>query len=135
MDFLNIIYLDIIQNTFSSLVNIIKTPINSIIGIINSAINSINGLSIDIPDWVPGVGGSTFGFSLPNIQMLQNGGYITAPTLAMVGEGQDNEIVAPEQKLREIRDEGTNSTNLLLQEMVEQNKQLIKQILKEELTK
>lgn len=116
---------DFVSDIFGSLVNIIKTPMNAIIGIINKSIDGINGLNIDIPEWVPGVGGQTFGFSLPNIPALANGGYITAPTLAMVGEGQDNEIVAPEQKLREIRDEGTNSTNLLLQEMVEQNKQLI----------
>lgn len=116
---------NIITTVFGGLVNIIKTPINAIIGIVNKAINSINGLSIDVPDWVPGIGGSTYGFNLPNIPMLADGGYVTAPTLAMVGEGKENEIVSPESKMREIENEGANSTNILLNQMIEQNKQLI----------
>jgi hypothetical protein len=57
--------------------------------------------------------------------MLADGGYVTAPTLAMVGEGKENEIVSPESKMREIENEGANSTNILLNQMIEQNKQLI----------
>lgn len=115
---------DVITSIFGSLVNVIRTPVNSIIGIINKAIDGINSLSIDVPDWVPVVGGENYSFNLPKIPALANGGYITAPQLAMVGEAEP-EIVAPESKLREIRDEGTTSTNLLLTQMVEQNKQLI----------
>lgn len=116
---------DTVKNIFSSLVNIIRTPVNSIISIINKAIDGINSLSIDIPDWVPVVGGESYSFNLPNIPQLANGGYVTAPTLAMVGEGRENEIVAPESKLREIRDEGTTATNSLLSQMLEQNRQLV----------
>jgi phage-related protein len=115
-----------VKSVFGSLISIIKSPINTIIGLVNNIISKINNLSIDVPDWVTAITGfTTFGFNLPQIPQLANGGYITAPTLAMVGEGSENEIVAPESKLREIRDEGTNSTNLLLSQMIEQNKQMI----------
>lgn len=116
---------EVAKTVFGGLVNIIKTPINAIIGIVNKAIDAINGLSIEVPDWVPGIGGETYGFSLPKIPALANGGYVTAPSLAMVGEGKEPEIVAPESKMREIRDEGVNSTNTLLAQMIEQNKQML----------
>lgn len=115
-----------IKSVFGGLLNIIKTPVNAIIGVVNKAIDGINNLSIDVPDWVTETFGiSSFGFNIPRIPALAKGGYVTAPTLAMVGEGKDNEIVAPESKMREIRDEGVNSTNALLSQMIEQNKQLI----------
>ena len=41
---------------FSALVGIVKAPINGVISLINGAINGINGISVDIPDWVPGFG-------------------------------------------------------------------------------
>lgn len=114
-----------ISNVFSGLVNIVKTPLNSVISILNNAIESINSMSFTMPDWIPGIGGETYGMELPTIPQLANGGYVKAPTLAMVGEGNDNEIVAPEGKLREIRDEGNAQTNNYLNELVNQNKQLI----------
>ena len=49
----------------------IKSAFNGIIGIVekavNSIINKINKLSWEIPDWVPGVGGETFGFDISPI--------------------------------------------------------------------
>ena len=115
----------IIKNIFGGLADVCKAPINTVIGYVNKAIDAINGLSVDIPDWVPVYGGDTFGFNIPNVPMLAEGGYVKQPTLAMIGEGRDNEIVATESKMREIRDEGVNSTNNLLNQMIEQNKELI----------
>lgn len=117
--------IDTIKNIFGGLADVCKAPINTVIGYVNKAIDAINGLSVDIPDWVPIYGGDTFGFNIPNVPELAEGGYIKSPTLAMVGEGKENEIVAPESKMREIRDEGVNSTNTLLNQMIEQNRELI----------
>lgn len=99
----------------------IKGPINSIISFINEMISGIcegintiiramNKLKWDIPDWVPLLGGKTFGFNLktitaPQIPMLANGGVITQPTLAMMGEysGARNnpEIAAPQSLIEQ----------------------------------
>ena len=38
------------------------------------------------PDWVPLLGGKTFGFNIAPIAYLQKGGVVTGPTLAMLGE-------------------------------------------------
>lgn len=52
-----------IKGTFDGLIDGIKSAINSLI-------NGANSISIDIPDWVPAVGGSHF---QPNIPMLAKG--------------------------------------------------------------
>ena len=76
-------------NIWSGIVGLVKAPINAVIGIINSAISAINGISVDIPDWVPIVGGQHFGFNIPNIPMLATGGTITEPMLAVVGDAPE----------------------------------------------
>ena len=58
---------------FESLVGLVKTPINAVIGLINGAIAAINKVSVTIPDWVPGMGGKTFGVNIPSIPFLYKG--------------------------------------------------------------
>ena len=68
---------------------LVKAPINAVIGIINSAIGAINSISVTVPDWVPVLGGQTFGFSIPQIPMLATGGTILEPMLAVVGDAPE----------------------------------------------
>jgi len=63
----------IFKGVFDALVGIIKAPINGVIGIINGAINGLNSISVDIPDWVPLVGGTHFGLNIPTIPALAKG--------------------------------------------------------------
>lgn len=63
----------IFKGVFESLAALCKAPINAVIGIINGAIAGINKLNISIPDWVPGIGGQTFGINIPTIPMLYKG--------------------------------------------------------------
>ena len=46
--------------------------------------NTVGKLSFKIPSWVPGLGGK--GFDVPDIPELAEGGIVTGPTLAMIGE-------------------------------------------------
>jgi hypothetical protein len=46
--------------------------------------NTVGAFSFTIPSWVPGIGGK--GFDVPDIPMLAQGGIVTGPTLAMIGE-------------------------------------------------
>ncbi|NLI94141.1 MAG: phage tail tape measure protein [Peptococcaceae bacterium] len=50
-----------------------KAFINFIIQGLNFMIRGLNKLSVDIPDWVPLVGGKNLGFSIPEIPMLAAG--------------------------------------------------------------
>lgn len=95
----------IFGNVFGELANIAKAPINAVISVINMVLSKINEMKISIPDWVPGVGGKTLGFNIPQIPMLATGGIATAPTLAMVGEGGEPEAVLPLSKLAQLLDD------------------------------
>jgi hypothetical protein len=59
--------------------------------------NTVGKLSFKVPSWVPGIGGK--GFDVPDIPMLADGGIVTAPTLAMIAEGNEPEAVIPLSKL------------------------------------
>lgn len=87
-----------IITAFKGVVGIIKAPINGIIALVNGAIGGLNSLSVSIPDWVPFVGGQTWGLSIPKIPMLAQGGIVSASTggtLAVIGEGGRDEAVVP----------------------------------------
>ena len=78
-------------NTFEALKGLFKTPINWIINKLNGFIDGIN--KIQVPDWVPGVGGK--GINIPHIPTLAKGGIVDKATLAMIGEGKSAEAVIP----------------------------------------
>lgn len=85
-----------VKNIFSgiveSLVGVVKAPINAVIGVINGAISRINGISVDIPDWVPIVGGKHFGVNIPNIPMLAKGGFTEG--LSIAGEAGTEAVIS-----------------------------------------
>lgn len=89
----------VFANIFGAVASITKVPINGIISAINLMIGTINSIKVDIPDWVPGMGGKTLGFNIPQIPALASGGIVTAPTTALIGEGAEPEAVMPLSKL------------------------------------
>lgn len=99
-----------IKGTINSILGGIEGMANGVVKGVNRVISAMNGLSFDIPDWIPGMGGKTFGFSIPSlseitIPKLAKGGYVKAntPQLAMIGDNRhQGEVVAPEDKLLEM---------------------------------
>ena len=89
----------IFSTAFTSLSAVAKAPINGVIALVNGAISAMNGISVQIPEWVPGVGGQTFGVNLPQIPQLAEGGIATSSMLANIGEGGEPEAVVPLSKL------------------------------------
>ena len=93
-----------IKNSFKTVINGIFGFINSLISGVESAINfigkALNKLSWDVPDWVPLIGGKTFGFNIKEvtfkkrIPLLATGGIVTQPTKAIIGEA-GKEAVLP----------------------------------------
>lgn len=103
------------------LTNGFKGAVNSVIGFINgllsaaaNGINSVltifNGLSYDIPDWVPVMGGKKFGFSFkmvnpPQIPYLAQGAVIppNREFMAVLGDQKHGtNLEAPEDLIRKI---------------------------------
>lgn len=139
----------IFAGVFQGLSDLARTPVNAIIagfngvlGTVNGLINKINGISfkIEIPKWIPGIGGSWWGFngfsipSIGSIPFLAQGGYVkpNTPQLAMIGDNRhQGEVVAPEGKLLEMARAAAElsggdsaKTEKLLQELIELIKNL-----------
>lgn len=86
---------DIFKGYFSQFATIAKVPLNGVIALINGVINGINrmvdglnNISFDIPDWVPELGGRSFGFNMShigNVPYLAHGGILSQGS-AIVGE-------------------------------------------------
>ena len=78
---------------FKVMAGLIKAEINGVISVVNLAIRGLNSINVSIPDWVPLIGGKSFGVNLPQIPMLANGGIVNRPTLAMIGEAGPEAVV------------------------------------------
>lgn len=105
----------IFKGIWDSLGSIIKTPINLILAGVESMVNailhgfnfikkSLNKLSFDIPDWVPKIGGETWGFNFKmsddiKLPRLKDGTVATEPLIAEIAEYSgaktNPEIVSP----------------------------------------
>ena len=68
------------SNAFNGIKDAVKTPLNFVIDMINKVINGLNKISIDIPDWVPGFGGETWGIDIPRVPRLARGGIVDGAT-------------------------------------------------------
>lgn len=88
-----------LKAAFTGTVDAVKTVVNAYLSIYKGLFNAIakawnntiGKLSFKIPGWVPGIGGK--GFDVPNIPELANGGIVTGPTLALIGEAGPEAVV------------------------------------------
>ena len=121
------------KNVFDSLVNIAKVPINGVIALINgmirgiisgvnAAIGVLNHLKIKVPNWVPKIGGSTWGFTIPTMTAPQIP-YLAKGTVvprnagefaAILGDNKrETEVVSPLSTMKQammdaLRESGNN---------------------------
>ena len=70
------------------MLTVFKTVFNGVAKLWNSTVGK---LKFTVPGWVPGIGGK--GFDMPDIPMLANGGIVTGPTLAMIGEAGPEAVI------------------------------------------
>jgi len=94
---------------------VIKSAINAVLKFIgdkiNSFIDNINGI-IGLLNKIPGVNIGKIGkLSIPQ---LANGGIVSSPTLAMIGEGRESEAVIPLSKLEGMMNNGMGGATINL---------------------
>lgn len=82
-----------VKGTVNNIIGMINGLIGGIVSGINGLLQALNRLQIQVPDWIPLVGGNSFGFSLPTlatprIPYLAQGAVLPAnrPFLAMLGD-------------------------------------------------
>lgn len=118
---------DFIKHAFKTYVNgwisIVENFINFFVKAINLLIKGLNKISFDIPDWVPSIGGKTFGFNIRevpkvSIPRLATGAVIppNAEFAAILGDQKHGRnLEAPEGLIRQIvkEESGANLTVIL----------------------
>jgi hypothetical protein len=80
-------------------IGMVEGFVNFFIRGINNIINAFNAIKFSVPDWVPIIGGKSFGFNLSQISeiklpRLAKGGFVDQPTTALIGEAGP-EVVMP----------------------------------------
>lgn len=83
----------ILKGSVNTVIGFLNLLLSGVTGAVNGVIRAVNTLKFTAPDWVPGIGGQTFGFNLktvtaPQIPYLARGAVLPAnrPFLAMVGD-------------------------------------------------
>ena len=89
---------EVFKTAWSSLTGIIKTVFNGVIGLINKAIQGINSIHVEIPSWVPGFGGSSFGPHVDELPMLARGGFTQGMSIA--GEAGTEAVISFDSSVR-----------------------------------
>ena len=110
-----------------SIAGAFTSAVNTAIGGLNRLISAANNIHVSIPDWVPGVGGKQFGVNIPQIPALAQGGVVTKPTLAMIGEGSENEAIFPLSKLEQFLNGKTENNQNGMVFQIEYKPQIIVQ--------
>jgi hypothetical protein len=102
-------------DTINALIGGFEGFVNFVIRGVNKIVDALNGLSFEVPDWVPEIGGATLGFSIPKIPeislgrvALAKGGLVTGPTNALIGEAGP-EVVIPLDRFESMM--GINGQN------------------------
>lgn len=99
-----------VSGALNTVLTIVGSVINLIIRGLNWLIEKINSISFDMPDWVPGVGGKSWGPNIPlvkewQIPQLAQGAVIppNREFLAVLGDQRSgNNYEVPDAKLRQL---------------------------------
>ena len=81
---------DFMKDVFSWISNGVKGMVNGMIDIVNAGIKMVDAISFNLPSIL---GGGHIGFNIPLIPHLADGGIVTSPTVALIGEAGPEAIV------------------------------------------
>ncbi len=114
----------IAEGVFDTIKGIFLAPFNFFAKGINWVIEKVNSLKINVPDWVPIIGGNTYSFNIPTIPVNMPN-YATGTSYhrggpAMINEGGRGEIVnlpngskvIPADKSQKLLDKTNNNINI-----------------------
>lgn len=98
---------DFVKPIINSILGFIQGMVNGIVDGVNIAIRALNKIRVTVPDWIPGIGGETFGFKIPElsrvaIPRLAEGGIVMPQpggVIANIAEAGKPEAVIPLDRL------------------------------------
>lgn len=143
-----------ILGVFASIINGMISGVEAFVNVwvkgINLIIGALNKISINIPDWIPGIGGKKFGFNitevkevtLPRIKAFANGGFPDEGQIfiaresgpEMVGGMNGSTAVANNDQIVDGIREGVEAAMTRQNELLRQQNELLKALLEKEST-
>lgn len=93
--------LPIVEPVIMGIISLIQSIVSVTIKVVNGIIGALNKISVPVPDWVPGIGGKTFGFNLSKVAMPQfaQGGFTNGPSIA--GETGTEAVISFQRGVRQ----------------------------------
>lgn len=88
------------KNALNGFISVFEAAINGIIDGINFLISCLNKIHIDIPDWVPGIGGKSFGINIP---------LVSSVALPRLAEGA---VIPPNREFLAVLGDQKSGTNI-----------------------
>ena len=99
-------WLNLAKKCGNGLIGGFEGAINGIISMfermINWIVNGLNKISFDVPEWVPGIGGRSFGFNIPNVSF----GRVSIPRLAQ------GAVIPPNREFLAVLGDQKHGTNI-----------------------
>ena len=89
-----------VKDAVNLVIGFVNRMISAIVSGLNVVVRALNGLSFTVPSWVPGIGGSQFGFSL---------GTLTAPQIPYLAQGA---VIPPNREFLAVLGDQTHGTNV-----------------------
>lgn len=89
-----------IKSAVNGIIGFINGMIQAVVNGLNRVIDAINTLSFDVPDWVPGIGGSSLGFDFT---------HITAPQIPYLAQGA---VIPPNREFMAVLGDQSHGTNV-----------------------
>lgn len=143
-----------ILSVFAGIINGMISGVEAFVNVwvkgINLIIGALNKISINIPDWIPGIGGKKFGFNitevkevtLPRIKTFADGGFPDEGQIfiaresgtEMVGNMGGHTAVANNDQIVDGIREGVESAMTKQNELLRQQNELLKALLEKEFT-
>ena len=93
--------LPIVEPVIMGIISLIQSIVSVTIKVVNGIIGALNKISVPVPDWVPGIGGKTFGFNLSKVAVPQfaQGGFTNGPSIA--GEAGTEAVISFQRGVRQ----------------------------------
>ena len=113
---------NIFKGTWNNIISTLEGAVNLIIRGLNWLISQMNKIKFSVPEWIPGVGGKSFGINIPSISQVQiprlAKGAVIPPNrefMAVLGDQRHgNNLEVPEGLLRQLFRDELGDTSALL---------------------
>lgn len=108
-----------LKTILNTIIGGVEKMVNGVVNGLNKMIEAVNKLDFDVPDWIPVVGGNSFGLNIPTVNTVSIPRLATGTVVprtakeftAVLGDNnQETEIVSPLSTMKQALIEALNES-------------------------